>query len=111
MNAMMNIDRAIDDAEELFVSAGKAKIEAENMDLRRKRIRAAMFVKYKDAGSGVGESEIRAEADPQYAAACNDWYDAALEAETLRAQAEAKRLRFEAWRTVQSTERAKMNLR
>ena len=36
---------------------------------------------------------------------------AALEAETLRAQAEAKRMRFEAWRTANATERAKMNLR
>lgn len=52
-----------------------------------------------------------AEADPVYELACTDWENAALEAETLRAQAEAKRMRFDAWRTANATERAKMQLR
>ena len=52
-----------------------------------------------------------AEADAVYELACADWENAALEAETLRARSEANRLRFEAWRTNSSTERAKMNLR
>lgn len=111
MNAMTNIDRAIDDAEELFVSAGQAKVRAEAQDLRRTRVRAVLFVKYKDGGSGAEESNKRAEADPVYEAACTDWEIAALEAEKLKAQAEAKRMRFEAWRTANATERAKMNLR
>lgn len=105
------IDRAIDDAERLFVEAGQKKIRAEAMDLRRKRVRAALFVKYKGAGNAAGASEQMAEADPVYEMACVDWETAALEAETLRAQAEAKRMRFEAWRTANATERAKMNLR
>jgi hypothetical protein len=41
MNAMANIDRAIDDAEELFVRAGRAKVKAEAEDMRRKRVRAS----------------------------------------------------------------------
>jgi hypothetical protein len=106
-----SIERAIDETERLFVAAGKAKIEAEAMDLRRKRVRATLFVKYKGAGHAAGASEQMAEADPVYELACNDWQGAALEAETLRAQAEAKRMRFEAWRTANATERAKMNLR
>lgn len=106
-----NIDRAIAEAEELFVAAGRAKVQAETQDLRRKRVRAAMFVKYKDQGNGAGESEQRAEADPVYELACADWTNAALEAETLRAQAEAKRMKFEAWRTANATARAQMNLR
>jgi hypothetical protein len=105
------LERSIDEAERLFVSAGRAKVEAEAMDLRRKRVRATLFVKYKGEGNPAGASEQMAEADAVYAAACTDWQIAALEAETLRAQAEAKRLRFEAWRTNQSTERARMNLR
>ena len=114
MNALVksaDLERAIFDAEELFVRAGKAKVTAEAQDLRRKRVRAALFVKYKGTGKGAGESEQLAEADPVYEAACTDWEIAALEAETLRAQAEAKRMRFEAWRTANATERAKMNLR
>lgn len=108
---MADIDRAVDEAERLFVSAGQAKVRAEAMDLRRKRVRAALFVKYKSAGNAAGASEQMAEADPVYELACTDWENAAFEAETLRAQAEAKRLRFEAWRTNAATERAQMNLR
>lgn len=108
---MADLDRAIAEAEDLFVKAGQAKVKAEAMDLRRKRVRATLFVKYKGEGNAVGASEQMAEADPVYELACADWEAAALEAETLRAQAEAKRLRFEAWRTQESTKRAQMNLR
>ncbi len=114
MNAIVksdDIERAIDATETLFVSAGRAKITAEAKDLRRKRVRATLFVKYKGQGKGAGESEQMAEADPVYEAACTDWEMAAYDAETLKAQAEAKRMRFEAWRTANATERARMNLR
>lgn len=105
------LDRAIDEAERLFVSAGQAKVKAEAMDLRRKRVRATLFVKYKADGNPAGASEQMAEADPVYELACTDWENAALEAETLRAQAEAKRMRFDAWRTSNATARAQMGLR
>jgi hypothetical protein len=111
MTHIDGIDRAIDDAERLFVAAGQAKVKAEAMDLRRKRTRAVLFVKHKGDGNAAGASEQMAEADPVYELACADWETAALEAETLRAQAEAKRLRFEAWRTQSATARAQMNLR
>lgn len=114
MNALVKtdeIERAILDTEDLFVRAGRAKIAAEAADLRRKRVRATLFVKYKGTGKGAGESEQMAEADPVYEAACTDWELAAYDAETLKAQAEAKRMKFEAWRTANATERARMNLR
>lgn len=114
MNAIIksdDIERAIHDTEELFVRAGKAKIATEAADLRRKRVRATLFVKYKGQGKGAGESEQFAEADPVYEAACVDWEMAAYDSEELRAKAEAKRMRFEAWRTANATERARMNLR
>jgi hypothetical protein len=78
------MDVAIHEAEELFVRAGKAKIAAEAADLRRKRVRATLFVKYKGQGKGAGESEQMAEADPVYEAACVDWELAAYDAETLK---------------------------
>jgi hypothetical protein len=114
MNAIApsdTLDRAIAEAEELFISAGQAKIKAEAMDLRRKRVRATLFVKYKGDGNAAGASEQMAEADPVYELACADWEAAAMEAETLRAQAEAKRMKFEAWRTANATKRAQMSLR
>lgn len=114
MNApakIQDFDRAIAEAESLFVAAGRAKVKAESMDLRRKRVRATLFVKYKGAGHAAGASEQMAEADPVYEIACADWEVAALESETLRAQSEAKRMKFEAWRSANATARAQMNLR
>lgn len=108
---MTNIDQAIDAAERLFVDAGRAKIKAEGLDLRRKRVRAALFIKHRATSKSVAEAEAHAEADPVYEAACIDWETAALDAETLRAQAEAKRMKFESWRTQNATKRAAMNLR
>lgn len=110
-NIMTDINIAVDEAERLFVQAGQAKVKAEAMDLRRRRVRATLFVKYKADGNPAGASEQMAEADPVYELACNDWEASAMDAETLRAQAEAKRMRFEAWRTANATNRAKMNLR
>jgi len=108
---MPDFDRAIAEAEELFVAAGQAKVKAESMDLRRKRVRATLFVKYKSAGNAAGASEQMAEADPVYEAACVDWESAAYDSETLKAQAEAKRMKFESWRSMNATRRAQMNLR
>lgn len=105
------IDRAIDGIETLLIEAGQAKVRAEAADLRRKRVRATLFVKYKADGNAAGASEQMAEADPVYELACADWESAAFEHETLRAQAEARRMKFEAWRTAAATERAAMNLR
>jgi len=106
-----DIDKAVDMAERLFVDAGQAKIRAESMDMRRKRVRAALFIKHRATVKSAAEAEALAEADPAYELACQDWEAAAFEAETLRAQAEAKRMKFEAWRTAAATERAAMNLR
>ena len=111
MNAPANIDHAIDDAERLFIEAGQAKVRAEQLDYRRKSVRAAMFIKHKASVKSAAEAAELAECDPVYELAKEDWFAAAMEAETLKARAEAKRLRFEAWRTNQSTMRAQMNLR
>jgi hypothetical protein len=114
MNAIVtsdNLDRAIDEAERLFVEAGQAKVRARGMELRRKRVRAAMFVKHKANVKSAAEAQELAECDPTYELACVDWETVALEAETLEAQAEAKRMKFDAWRSVNATQRAAMNLR
>jgi hypothetical protein len=114
MNAIVRgdvMDVAIHEAEQLFIRAGRAKVAAEAADLRRKRVRATLFVKYKSDGNAAGASEQMAEADPVYEAACTDWELAAYDAETLKAEAEAKRMKFDAWRTANATERARMNLR
>lgn len=108
---MAEIDRAIHEAERLFTEAGRARVNAEAKDMRRKRVRAALFIKHKAVAKNIAEAQALAESDPAYELACVDWENAAYEAETLRAQAEAKRMKFEAWRTSKATERAQMNLR
>lgn len=111
MNAPANIDHAIDDAERLFIEAGQAKVRAEQLDYRRKSVRAAMFVKHKASVKSAAEAAELAECDPVYELAKQDWFAAAMEAETLKARAEGRRMRFEAWRTANATKRAQMNLR
>lgn len=105
------IETAIAAAETLFIDAGRAKVKAESMDMRRKRVRAALFIKHRATVKSAAEAQELAECDPAYELACNDWEAAAYDAETLRAQAEAKRMKFEAWRTANATERARMSLR
>ena len=111
MNAPANIDHAIDDAERLFIEAGQAKVRAEQLDYRRKSVRAAMFVKHKATVKSAAEAAELAECDPVYELAKQDWFAAAMEAETLKARAEGRRMRFEAWRTANATKRAQMNPR
>jgi hypothetical protein len=106
-----NLNRAIDEAERLFIDAGQHRVRAEAMDMRRKRVRAALIIKHREAAKSAAMAEAMAEADPVYELACTDWENAALQSETLRAQAEAKRMKFEAWRTANATARAQMNLR
>lgn len=105
------IEQAIHEAEELFVSAGQAKVRAERLDYRRKSVRAAMFIKHKVTVKSAAEATELAECDPVYELAKEDWFAAAMEAETLKARAEGKRMKFEAWRTANATKRAQMNLR
>ena len=106
-----NIERAIAATEDLLVRAGQANVRAEQMDYRRKSVRAAMFIKHKATVKSAAEATERAECDPVYELAKEDWFAASMEAVTLKAQAEAKRMRFEAWRTANATHRAQMNLR
>ena len=95
---------------DLFVRSGQAKIKAESMDLRHKRVRATLFCKYKADGNPRWRIGQMAEADPVYELACMSWENAAMEAETLRAQQRPRKMWFEAWRTVNATARAQMNL-
>lgn len=114
MNAIAipeKMEAAIHDAESLFEQAAIARGEAENADERRKQIRALMFVKFRDEGSAEKTAEARAMATPEYKQAADDWMGANITWRTLEGRARGKELRFEAWRTANATERAKMQLR
>lgn len=108
---MNNIDEAVHEAESLFEQASIARAEAENADEKRKQTRALMFIKFRDDGKAIGEASERAMATPEYKSAADDWMTANITWRRLEGKSKGKELRFEAWRTNQSTERAKMGLR
>jgi hypothetical protein len=114
MNAITvpdSMERAIHDAESLFEQASIARAEAENAEAYAKQVKALQFVKFKDDGCSAAEAEKRAEASPEYRTASNDWMAKNITWRTLEGKSRGKELRFEAWRTMNATERAKMQLR
>lgn len=108
---MADIERAINGVEEALEAAAEARAKVEALDERRRQILAAMVVKHRGGGKGIGEAEHFARADPTYQAAASEWELANYDYRRTDAKAEAKRLRVDVWRTQQSTERAKMGLR
>ena len=105
------LERALHEIEELLVEAGRARGEAERLEERKKHIFAVMFNHYRDEDLPIGECEHRARASEKYREASEEWALANSEYRVIDGRAAARKLKFEAWRTEQSTERAKMNLR
>lgn len=104
-------ERALHALGETLSEAAVARAEAENLEAALKQKRAVLVIKHrKEAGSAALALEM-ALADPVYAEAMADWTKANLVYRRLDAEAEAARLRFEAWRTASSNKRAEMNLR
>jgi hypothetical protein len=106
-----DFDMALDSLETALEQAAEARGRAEAMEERRKQILAAMVVKHRGSGKGIGEAEHFARADETYKLAAAAWETANYDFRRADAKAEGKRLRFEAWRSLNATERAKMNLR
>ena len=105
------LERALHALGETLSSAANARAEAENLEAAMKQKKAVLFLKYKSGGESAATAEQMALADPVYAEAQADWMKANLAFRRLDAEADAARLRFEAWRTASSNRRAEMNLR
>jgi hypothetical protein len=105
------IDRAVSEAEMLFEHAAVARAEAENADEKRKQVKALMFIKFRDSGSSAADAGERAMTTPEYLSAADDWMSANITWRRLDGKSRGKELKFEAWRTANATERAKMNIR
>jgi hypothetical protein len=104
-------ERALHALSETLCSAGNAKAEAENLEAMMKQKKAVLFLKYKSGGESAATAEQMALADPVYAECLADYMKANLAYRRLDAEADAAKLRFEAWRTASSNKRAEMNLR
>jgi hypothetical protein len=102
--AMHNLSQALS-------VAATARADAENMEAAMKQKKAVLFLKYKSGGESAATAEQMALADPIYAEALADYMKANLAYRRLDAEADAAKLRFEAWRTLNANKRAEMNLR
>lgn len=119
MNAMTNdlmplderLERALHSLSQTLSVAATARADAENHEASMKQKKAVLFLKYKSGGESAATAEQMALADPVYAEALADFMKANLAYRRLDAEAEAARLRFEAWRTASSNKRAELNLR
>lgn len=105
------LEEAISSLETALEEAAEARAEAEEYAERMKQVFSVLVTHYRGEGKAVGESEHQARASAKYKEASDKWVLANYEYRKTDAKAEGKRLRFEAWRTVNATERAKMNLR
>lgn len=102
--AMHGIGQALD-------AAADARAKAEELDERRKQVKCAMVVHYRDEGNGIAEAESRAMASAPYKEAAELWIAANYDYRRSDAKVERSKLAFEAWRTMNATQRAQMNLR
>lgn len=91
--------------------AGEARAKAEALDERRKQIKAVMIVKFRGEGKGMAEAEAHALASETYKLAAGEWEIANYDYRAAEAKAKTRELAFEAWRTANANERARINLR
>ena len=106
-----NLERAFHALGQTLSTAAEARAEAEGLEAILKQKKAVLFLKYKSGGESAATAEQMALADAVYAEGLAEWTRANLAYRRLDAEAEAARLRFEAWRTASSNRRAEMNLR
>lgn len=115
MNELMpleeKLERALTALSETLSIAGDARGMAETNEAKLKQKKAVLFLKYKSGGESAATAEQMALADPVYAEAMAEWTKANLAYRRLDAEADAAKLRFEAWRTASSNRRAEMSLR
>lgn len=104
-------ERALHALEQTLSQAGTARADAENLEAAMKQKKAVLFLKYKSGGESAATAEQMAMADPVYAEALADYMKANFTYRRLDAEADAAKLRFEAWRTASSNERARINMR
>lgn len=104
-------ERALHALGEALSEAGEARARAEGLDEARKQKRAVLFVKYKSQGESASTAEQMAMADPAYEEALAEWTAANFAYRRLDAEAERRKLAFEAWRTLNANKRAEMQLR
>lgn len=111
MSALATVDQRIDAIEVSMESAAAARARAEELEELAKQKLAVMFVHYRSEGKSAADAEKYARASEPYRKASEEWIAANYEWRRQDAKVKATEMRFDAWRTVNATERAKMQLR
>lgn len=109
--SLSRLDAALDQIEELLTEAAEARADYDTAEERKKQVLAEMTVFFREDGHSMAEADARARKSNQYQSAAADWSLAGKAWRRADAKAEARRLRLDVWRTVNATERAKINMR
>jgi len=103
----MEVQQLLDDIEASMIEADRCQAEANKLERLMKRTHAILMLKE------VGAVELRKAAaltSENYIDIEDRYIEASTRCQIARTKADVNRLRFEAWRTVQATERAAMRL-
>jgi len=112
VNAMTQaFDKRIDEIEVTLDQAAVAKAKVAELEERMKRTFAAVAISHMDQGKSAAAAEKYARASKPYGDLSDEWIAANYESERLQAKVKSNDLRVDIWRSVNATERAKMNLR
>lgn len=111
MNALATVDTRIDAIEQAMDNSASARAKAEELEERMKQTLATMFVHYRSDGKSAADAEKFARASEPYRKASEEWIAANYDWRRQDAKVRATEMRFEAWRSLNATERAKMQLR
>lgn len=91
-----------------LLDAADKKSEALKLERLAKRFYAACYL---SAVGTVPEREAKARTNPEFERAEQEWITAEHEANIAEAKVEAMKVKWESWRTLESTKRAEMSLR
>ena len=89
----------------VVLKAAELKSEALRLEKMAKRIEAALII---DAKGSHALRKTIAKNSPEFQAVEDAWLKAKHDANAAGAEADALRLKMEAWRTIESTKRAEM---
>lgn len=102
----MNPKNVYETFHKLYTDLTDAEHVAAMSEIAKKATKAKLAIQFKDAGCGIAEAELRAEADYEYIKVCEAWAQAKTEAAAAKGVLESRRYQFEAQRTLEANERA-----
>jgi len=91
--------------------AAEAKARTAELEERMKRAFAAVCIHQMDSGKSAAAAEKYARSSKPYEDLSDQWIAANYESERLQSKVKANDLKIDVWRSLNATERAKMNLR